>query len=82
MKDHLLVPYQIACTLDIIKSMSGLPFTKKKGAAGLENKRNCKKNQYSFEEKCKIVREYQDSELTLPEICSRYGVHPVHSWDG
>lgn len=51
-----------------------LAIYKEKGAAGLENKRNFHKNQYSYEEKCRIVREYQESELTLPEISSRYGV--------
>ena len=41
---------------------------KEKGVSGLENKRICKKNQYSFEKKCEIIREYQESELTLPEM--------------
>ena len=44
---------------------------KEKGVCGLENKRICKKNQYSFEKKCEIIREYQESELTLQEISWR-----------
>ena len=47
---------------------------KEKGVSGLENKRICKKNQYSFEKKCEIIREYQESELTLPEISSKHGI--------
>ena len=47
---------------------------KEKGVCGLENKRICKKNQYSFEKKCEIIREYQESELTLPEISSKHGI--------
>ena len=47
---------------------------KEKGICGLENKRICKKNQYSFEKKCEIIREYQESELTLPEISSKHGI--------
>ena len=47
---------------------------KEKGVSGLENKRICKKNQYSFEKKCEIIREYQESELTLSEIISKHGI--------
>ena len=47
---------------------------KEKGASGLENKRICRKNQFSFEKKCEIIREYQKSELTLPEISSKHGI--------
>ena len=47
---------------------------KEKGVSGLENKRICKKNQYSFEKKCEIIREYQESELTLQEISSKHGI--------
>ena len=47
---------------------------KEKGVCGLENKRICKKNQYSFEKKCEIIREYQESELTLQEISSKHGI--------
>ena len=51
-----------------------LSIYKEKGVSGLENKRICQKNQYSFEKKCEIIREYQDSELTLPEISSKHGI--------
>lgn len=53
---------------------------KLKGASGLENKRNCRKNQLPFEEKCKIVRECQKYELTLPEISSKYGISSSTLW--
>ena len=51
-----------------------LAIYREKGVSGLENKRNCRKNQYSFEDKCKIVHECQESELTLLEISSRHGI--------
>ena len=51
-----------------------LAIYKEKGVSGLENRRNCRKNQYSFEEKCQIIREYQESELTLPAISSKHGI--------
>ena len=51
-----------------------LSIYKEKGVSGLENKRICKKNQYSFEKRCEIIREYQESELTLPEISSKHGI--------
>ena len=37
---------------------------KEKGASGLENKRICRKNQFSFEKKCEIIREYQNEQGT------------------
>lgn len=54
------------------QSYEWLAIYKEKGASGLENKRNCRRNQYSFDEKCKIVRECQKFELTLQNIVT-YG---------
>ena len=41
------------------------------GIEGLKFKRK-KKKRLSYEEKCKIVREYQESELTLFQLSAKY----------
>ena len=46
---------------------------KDKGVQGLIPK-NKRKNRLSYEEKCKIVREYQESELTLYQLSVKYNV--------
>ena len=46
---------------------------KDKGVQGLIPK-NKRKNRLSYEEKCKIIREYQESELTLYQLSGKYGV--------
>ena len=44
---------------------------KLRGIEGLKSKRKNKKR-LSYEEKCKIVREYQESELTLFQLSAKY----------
>ena len=46
---------------------------KDKGVQGLIPK-NKRKNRLSYEEKCKIVREYQESELTLYQLSVKHNV--------
>lgn len=53
---------------------------KEKGVAGLANKRTSRKNRLSFEEKCKIIREYQECDVSLPEISAKYGISSSTLW--
>ena len=46
---------------------------KQRGVEGLKSKRKYKK-WLSYEEKCKIVHEYQESELTLYQLSVKYGI--------
>lgn len=46
---------------------------KDKGISGLRTKGNCGKR-YSYKEKCKIIREYQKSELTLYQLSAKYHI--------
>ena len=46
---------------------------KDKGISGLQSKGNSGKR-YSYEEKCKIIREYQESELTLYQLSAKYHI--------
>ena len=46
---------------------------KDKGVSGLQTKGNCGKR-YSYREKCKIIREYQETELTLYQLSAKYDV--------
>ena len=43
------------------------------GIRGLKPKRK-KKKRVPYEERCKIIREYQESELTLYQLSGKYGV--------
>ena len=43
------------------------------GIRGLQPKRK-KKSRVPYEEKCKIIHEYQESELTLYQLSGKYGV--------
>ena len=45
-----------------------------KGLSGLEPVARTGKRDFSFEEKCRIVRECQGSELSLPELAARHDI--------
>ena len=51
-----------------------LALYKEKGIAGLENKRTTRHNRLSYEEKCKIIREFENSELTLVQVSCKHGI--------
>ena len=47
---------------------------RREGISGLKEKKSGPKKHLSFEEKCRIVREHQESELTLYQISVLHGV--------
>ena len=53
-----------------------------KGPSGLEPVAKAGKREFSFEEKCRIVRECQGSELSLPELAARHDISStlLSSW--
>ena len=54
--------------------MSGYTFIKKKASPGLKTSVYVRKISIHLKKKCEIIREYQESELTLPEISSKHGI--------
>ena len=47
---------------------------KEKGVDGLKTDNKRKSKHLSHEEKCKIIREYQENDLPLYQVCARHGI--------